>query len=138
LLLYRPVGLRELELIAAAGCRAYPPRLPHQPIFYPALNLTYAEEIARDWNTNDPASGFAGFVTQFAVPDSYAGHFEVRVVGAARHQELWVPAERLAEFNRQIQGPIRVLRAFYGPSCRAEVDPASNLPTSVAARFAAA
>src|SRR5919107_458454 len=33
--LWRPVGQRELELIAESGYRAFPPRLPHQPIFYP-------------------------------------------------------------------------------------------------------
>lgn len=37
--LYRPVGLAELELIAAAGWRAYPPRLAWQPIFYPVLTI---------------------------------------------------------------------------------------------------
>jgi hypothetical protein len=52
LILYRPVGLHELELIAASACRAFPPRLPHQPIFYPVLNLEYAEEIARGWNAD--------------------------------------------------------------------------------------
>lgn len=37
--LYRPVGLRELELIAKADFKAFPPRLPEQPIFYPVLNF---------------------------------------------------------------------------------------------------
>ena len=50
-LLYRPVGLTELELIAAAKFVAFPPRMPEQPIFYPVLNFDYAEQIARDWNT---------------------------------------------------------------------------------------
>lgn len=44
--------------------RAFPPRLPEQPIFYPVLSLDYAMKIARDWNV--PASG-AGFVTRFRV-----------------------------------------------------------------------
>ncbi len=35
--LWRPVGPGELELIAASGYRAFPPRLPEQPIFYPVL-----------------------------------------------------------------------------------------------------
>jgi hypothetical protein len=46
--LYRPVGPKELELIAASGYRRFPPRLPDQPIFYPVLNEQYAVEIARD------------------------------------------------------------------------------------------
>ena len=49
--LFRPVGQRELELIAEASYRAFPPRLPGQPIFYPVLNEEYATQIARDWNT---------------------------------------------------------------------------------------
>ena len=48
--LYRPVGPAELALIEAAGWRAFPPRLPEQPIFYPVLNEEYARQIARQWN----------------------------------------------------------------------------------------
>jgi len=70
-LLYRPFGLHELRLIAEAGWRAFPPRLPGQPIFYPVLDQAYAEQIARDWNPSDAASGFAGFVTAFAVDDAF-------------------------------------------------------------------
>ena len=33
---------------------------------------------------------------------------------AACHQELWVPAEELAEFNRHIAGRIEVIREFAG------------------------
>jgi hypothetical protein len=51
--LYRPVGRRELDLIRDSGMRAFPPRLPEQPIFYPVLTLEYARRIARDWNTKD-------------------------------------------------------------------------------------
>ena len=36
--LYRPVGQAELDLIAASGWRRFPPRLSHQPIFYPVLS----------------------------------------------------------------------------------------------------
>lgn len=131
MLLFRPVGLRELELVAAADWRAWPPRLPGQPIFYPVLNRPYAEQIARDWNTVDEASGFAGFVTEFELPDDYAARFERRVVGAALHEELWVPAEELAELNAHLVGPIRALEAFYGERFAGTVDPGSNLPTSV-------
>ena len=53
--LWRPVGQAELELIERSGWRAFPPRLPHQPIFYPVANEEYAVQIARDWNTKDAA-----------------------------------------------------------------------------------
>jgi hypothetical protein len=51
--LYRPVGLREMELIAESNFKAFPPRLEWQPIFYPVLNHAYAEQIALEWNTPD-------------------------------------------------------------------------------------
>lgn len=46
--LFRPVGPKELELIKASGWRAFPPRLPDQPIFYPVTNHAYASQIARE------------------------------------------------------------------------------------------
>ena len=38
----------ELALIEASDSRAFPPRLPEQPIFYPVTNEAYAAQIARD------------------------------------------------------------------------------------------
>jgi len=110
--LYRPVGPRELKLIAASGWRAFPPRLPEQPIFYPVLNEEYATQIAERWNV--PASG-AGYVTAFEIDAAYVTRFEPRQVGASEHVELWVPADELEEFNAHIVGEIRVVRSF-GPS----------------------
>jgi hypothetical protein len=107
--LFRPVGPKELELIAASGWHEFPPRLPEQPIFYPVLNEDYAVQIARDWNV--PESG-AGFVTRFCVNAEFAARYPVKTVGAAVHQELWVPAEELAEFNRNIVGLIEVIAEF--------------------------
>jgi hypothetical protein len=48
--LFRPVGPKELALIAASDFREFPPRLPEQPIFYPVLNEEYGRQIARRWN----------------------------------------------------------------------------------------
>jgi hypothetical protein len=112
--LYRPVGLKEAEKVLASECTGFPPRLPDQPIFYPVLSVEYARQIARGWNTPDPNSGYSGFVTEFEVNTVYLESFEVRTVGASLHQELWVPAEQLAEFNRRISGPIRFTEAHYG------------------------
>ena len=130
MILYRPVGVKELELIAQSGFKAFPPRLPDQPIFYPVLNFEYAAQIAREWNSTGP--GGAGFVTRFEVEQSYAERFEVHVVGNRIHQELWVPAEELEEFNRHIAGLITVEAAFYGKKFNGEIDPLTNLPKSVA------
>lgn len=112
MILYRPVGLNELELIAASGFMAFPPRLPEQPIFYPVLNFEYAEQIARDWNTK--TSRYAGFVTRFEIDQVYGETFEIHKVGGQTHLELWVPAEELPEFNQHIQGRIKVIAAYYG------------------------
>ncbi len=129
MILYRPVGAKELELIALADYGAFPPRLPEQPIFYPVLNLKYAEQIARDWNTE--SNSFAGFVTKFEVEDDYVSKFEVHVVGSRIHQELWVPAEELEEFNSHIVGKISIEAAYYGEKFDGEIDPETNLPTSI-------
>ncbi len=107
--LFRPVGQAELDLIAASDYRAYPPRLPEQPIFYPVLNERYAREIAERWNRKSADSGYAGYVTTFEMDDEYISRFPVQTVGAHYHQELWVPAEELAEFNRHIVGKIQIL-----------------------------
>ena len=90
--------------------RAFPPRLPEQPIFYPVLSEDYAVKIARDWNV--PASG-AGFVTRFEVSRSFLAHYPVREAGGCAHLEYWIPAEDLTAFNAAIVGPIVVTAAFH-------------------------
>ena len=107
--LYRPVGPAELRLIAEAGYRAFPPRLPEQPIFYPVLNEAYAVQIARDWNVR--ASG-AGYVTRFAVRRSFLDGYSIQQAGGREHLEYWIPAEELAAFNEAIVGEIEVIAEF--------------------------
>lgn len=110
-ILYRPVGENELRLIAESGYTAFPPRLSGQPIFYPVLNEEYATQIARDWNAKNSQSR-AGYVTRFAVKTGYLSRFEVQKVGGSLHLEYWIPADRLAEFNNNIVGPIEVISEF--------------------------
>jgi hypothetical protein len=107
--LWRPVGPKELKLIEASDMRAFPPRLPEQPIFYPVLSEAYAVQIARDWNV--PASG-AGFVTRFAVLKSFLDRYRVEHAGSKAHLEYWIPAEDLDDFNKAIVGKIEVTAAF--------------------------
>ncbi|WP_295070123.1 hypothetical protein [Ruminococcus sp.] len=111
MILYRPVGYAELKLIADSGYSEFPPRLPEQPIFYPVLNEKYAAEIALKWNVRD-TSEHKGYITRFEVDDDYCRRFEVQTVGKSYHQELWVPAEELAEFNSHIIGKIEVIKEF--------------------------
>lgn len=110
MILYRPVGTAELELIEQSNYRSFPPRLPEQPIFYPVLNREYAREIAEKWNTK--TSDRKGYVTEFEIDDEYIKNFEVHTVGRKHHQELWIPAEELENFNRQIIGIIKVTDKF--------------------------
>ena len=107
--LFRPVGPKELELIRASGNRAFHPRLPEQPIFYPVLNEDYAVQIARDWNVKD--SG-AGYVTRFHVRKEFIEKYPIQAVGGWNHQELWIPAEELAAFNQNIVGTIEIIAQF--------------------------
>jgi len=110
--LYRPVGQAEFELIRASGFRKFPPRLPGQPYFYPVTNEEYAVQIARDWNTKDPNSGFVGYVLRFDMLSSYLDYFEVHTVGDSRHREYWIPEAYLEEFNRNIVGRICTLGSY--------------------------
>ena len=112
--LYRPTGANELALIIDSGMKRYPPRLYWQPIFYPVLNFQYAAEIAERWNMVDEDSDGVGFVTAFEIPEEYFKLFQVQTVGLAHHQELWVPATQLEEFNDAIVNGIRVEKAFIG------------------------
>jgi hypothetical protein len=107
--LFRPVGPDELALIKISGWLQFPPRLPEQPIFYPVLTEEYASQIARDWNAKE--SG-VGFVTRFRIDASFLSRYSVHTVGTSMHQELWVPAEELAEFNRHIVGTIEVIAEY--------------------------
>ena len=112
MIVYRPVGHKELELICDSGLRAFPPRLPDQPIFYPVLNADYAKEIARGWNTKSDT--FAGYITRFNVDNDYSQRFVRQTVGGRKHEEWWVPAKELPEFNANIVGHIDVIAAYFG------------------------
>ncbi len=105
MILYRPVGQKEYELIAATDFTKFPPRLPEQPIFYPVLAPEYADQINRQWNRN-------GYTLMFEIDDEYANNFPIHQVGAQIHRELWVPAEELETFNTHKIGKIKVISRF--------------------------
>jgi len=109
-LLWRPTGPEELELVRASGWRRWPPRLPGQPIFYPVLNKGYAAKIARDWNV--PRSG-AGYVTRFRVRRSFLDRYPVHQVGGRDIIEYWIPAEDLGELNDNIVGLIELAAEYH-------------------------
>jgi len=107
--LYRPTGPKELDLIKKSGYKKFPPRLPEQPIFYPVLTKEYAVKIARDWNV--PASGI-GYVLEFKVLKEYLDKYPIQIAGGNSHQEYWIPAEELEEFNNALVGDIRVIETY--------------------------
>lgn len=120
--LYRPIGVKEYLLIKNTGYLKFPPRLEWQPIFYPVTNQKYAEQIAQEWNTKDEFSGYCGLVTAFDVSKEYLNKFPIKNVGGTDHNELWVPAEELEEFNSNIEGKIEIVNAFFGILFNAERD----------------
>ncbi|MBO9712974.1 MAG: hypothetical protein J7495_08670 [Sphingomonas sp.] len=89
--------------------RAFPSRLPGQPIFYPVVTEEYAVKIARDWNVRD--SG-AGYVTRFEVRADFLARYPVEEAGGRAHREYWIPAEDLDSFNAAIVGTIEVTHEF--------------------------
>jgi hypothetical protein len=107
--LFRPVGPEELELIKQSRFRAFPPRLPHQPIFYPVITEEYAIKIARDWNVQ---SSGEGYVTKFEIRRTFISRYEIQNAGGERYQEYWIPAAELEEFNLNIVGLIEVVRRY--------------------------
>jgi hypothetical protein len=114
-LLYRPVGQGELDLIAESGWRRFPPRVEQQPIFYPVLTEEYATKIARDWNTKDAVSGYVGYVLCFRVHTDALDRWPPQQGAAgAAFRELWVPAAELEDFNAAIVGPISIVAEYRG------------------------
>lgn len=111
--LFRPTGPKEVALIRESGWKAFPARLPEQPIFYPVLNEEYAAQIARDWNAKNADTGYMGYVTRFQVRADFLSRYSVQTVGNSTHQEYWIPAEDLPEFNQNIVGLIEVVAEFH-------------------------
>jgi hypothetical protein len=112
--LYRPVGQKEMILVKESGWSRFPPRLEWQPIFYPVMNQQYAEQIAKQWNTEDEFSGYVGHVLAFEIPEEYISKYPIQNVGGELHNELWVPSSELEHLNNNINGLIRIVCSFYG------------------------
>lgn len=109
MILYRPLGEKECNKIAQARFRSFPPRLVGQSFFYPVLNFEYAEQIARDWNA---VNGNMGYVSKFEIDDDFISRYETNIVGDSTHQEYWIPAKELDEFNKNIKGKILIITCY--------------------------
>ena len=55
-----------------------------------------------------------GYVTRFRVRKEFLEGYEVQTAGGSEHQEYWIPAEELEEFNRNIVGEIEVIAEYRG------------------------
>ena len=107
--MYRPTGPEEYQLVADSGFTKWPPRLEGQPIFYPVTNETYAREITEQWNIRD--SG-VGYVFRFLVKRSFADAYSLEKVGGKDHTEWWIPAEKMDELNDSIVGKIEMIGRY--------------------------
>jgi hypothetical protein len=126
--LYRPVGLKEFDLIKQSDCKEFPKRLPDQPIFYPVLTYEYAELIISNWNINEKFAGYAGVITKFDVDLEFIKKYKVEIAGGPTLQELWIPSEELRELNNNIVPPIKIVGAFYGSKFKGKkIDFDSNI-----------
>jgi hypothetical protein len=109
--LWRAAGPAELDLVAAARWRAWPPA-HGQPDFAAALSREYAAKTARQLHV--PRAG-AGYVTQFEVRADFLRGYPVRQAGGPGEQEYQVPAADLAGLNASIVGAIREESRYFGP-----------------------
>jgi len=106
------VGQAEFDLIRASGFRAFPPRSTQQPFFYPVTKEDYAIRIACNWNPKDPNSGLVGYVLRVRANSTFLDTYEVHTVGDSRHQEYWIPAADIEEFNSNIVGLIEIISEY--------------------------
>jgi len=107
--MYRPTGPEEYQLIADSGFTKWPPRLEGQPIFYPVTNEKYAREITEQWNIRD--SG-VGYVFKFLVEKSFVEGYNVEKVGGKDHTEWWIPSEKMDDLNKAIVGKIKMIGRY--------------------------
>lgn len=98
-----------LEAIRVRSWKSFPPLQEEEAAFYPAISQLFALQKAQDWTLPDWGECY---VTQFRIAAGYVRNFEVQTLSGEVHEELWVPAEELENFNSNIVGKIQVLKAF--------------------------
>jgi len=52
-------------------------------------------------------------VTKFSLQADFLKKYKIQNVGGPIHNELWVPADELEEFNNNIIGEIEVTQSYY-------------------------
>lgn len=51
-------------------------------------------------------------MTRFQVKSDFLKRYTIQTVGGSQHQEYWIPAEDLDNFNTHIVGKIEVIAEF--------------------------
>lgn len=111
--IFYPVGQREFDFIQANDFITLPPKLSFQPFFFLLLHETHALHIARDWNTLDSLSDYAGYVVKFLVKNEFLSQFIKQNFGGSLYQQYWVPSEAVADLNDSIVDKIEVVAEFH-------------------------
>lgn len=112
--LYRAIGLYEMNKILDLKGEKFPEELSNQSMLHIIVHLEYALKIARDCNAKDKNSGYAGFVAEFEVSESFMDNYTVQCVDKKNDLEYWIPANQIDVFNRSIEGQIKIKDAFFG------------------------
>lgn len=110
--LWRSVGQSELDLVASLRWRAWPPRLPNQPIFSAAGDRRYAVQIGRERNV--PAEG-VGYVVKFDVARSFLDRHQGYQGGPCDEREYRIPGDEVADLNAHLVGAITESADYRGP-----------------------
>lgn len=108
--LFRSAGQCELDLIAQGGFTCFPVSQCRQRtypvVFYPERWRDHALQIARDWNTRDSVSEFAGYLLRCQVETD--GH------DFLNDSEIWLSEAGLLRLNQALVGTIQVEERFVG------------------------
>lgn len=107
--LYKPLSPSQLAMVVCSDWRRFKPDSPLQKVFYPKLNVCFAESIARQW---DAAQYSAGYVVRFKLPVGFVSRFETQTVAYEEHREYKIPIADLEEMNNHIEGRIEIVSAF--------------------------
>ena len=125
--LYRPVGLTELEAIAATNYRGFPKGRGADSGIDLMLDREQAERMARDWHTNDAVSGFVGFLTELDLPFSLLGRYGI-TNATSDHRMLRIPSDDLDRLVARLPEPIRIVQHFTGSRFSGAISERTHLP----------
>jgi hypothetical protein len=107
-----------------------PTKVADATIFYPVLHEEYAVHIARGRNATDAATAATSLGS--GSRSAFLQNYDVQTVGSSRHRENWIPADDVAAFNDDINGPIEVIYEFQGAGTAMN----RNLVTALSSTYA--